>query len=838
MAFSVGGFFDDVPLDQVVPTGVRVGLLHDHGCAICPLNHQKGLLHPQMPAHGASPARIYMLGEAPGEQEDKQGIPFIGPAGQVLRFRIPKRYLKDMRWNNVVRTRPPKNRDPNFVEIECCRPSIRADIEATKPVAIFGFGNVPLHWVIEQAGITKWRGKRIPVRIGQHACWYFPMLHPSYVLRVRQHEPRTVNDYGSDEEFAFAYDLKQAFAALPTLPKPHVHKSTEAQADVATTTDVKRVVDFIKRAYEEPVVGIDYETNCLRPYSADAKLLTVALSCARQTLAFPLFHSRAEWTSKQLDVLLTTLSDFLYDAPAIKVAHHLAFELEWTAALFGKEVVRASKWEDTLSQAFIIDPRPGALSLDFLCLEYFGIAIKNLFHLDVNKLDKEPLGSVLAYNAVDAKYCRLLYNALKPIIHERQMQAVYEEHLRRVPTMVLTQQLGIPVDQKVTQRYVDDYERRAGRVDAQITGLTIVENFQLRNGRPFKPASTKDVLDILTTDLNLSVPNTDEEVMRSVKHPIGALILESRKYHKVLSTYLRPMLPGATFVFPDGRLHPTISTCRTRTQRTASEFPNEQNWPKRGEGYEVREQVKAPANHKIISFDYSGIQARNVAMESQDANLVKAFRNRYDIHADWLERIIRVYPSFAPEGGRALARDKKLYANYRHKAKNKFVFPSLFGAQPKSVGADLGVGPDIARALQADFFGEFSGVNAWHKRVRAAYEVDGYVTGLSGFRRYAPVRYNEQVNTPIQSDESAIVCDAMSRLSELDERYQAIMEIHDDLTFIAPAKQVDAYADVIIREMLHCPLPWVHIVPLGVEMSVGDDWYHMEKVGEWFSDER
>src|SRR5262245_50288228 len=129
-------------------------LCHAQQCNVCPLNHLPGLHNPHMPAYGSSRPVVYMLGEAPGEAEDRQGKPFVGPAGQTLRFRIPDEWLDKLRWNNCVRTRPPKNREPTDHELECCRPSIEKDIEETKPKAIFGFGNVPLRWAFGRQGIT------------------------------------------------------------------------------------------------------------------------------------------------------------------------------------------------------------------------------------------------------------------------------------------------------------------------------------------------------------------------------------------------------------------------------------------------------------------------------------------------------------------------------------------------------------------------------------------------------------------------------------------------------------------------------------------------------------
>ncbi len=118
--------------------------LHKQQCNVCPLNNQKGLQHPNMQPTGSKHPVIYIIAEAPGAEEDAKGVQLIGRSGRLLRPLIPDEWLDKIRWNNCVRTRPPENRTPTPMELECCRPSVAGDIEQTKPVAVFGFGGVAL----------------------------------------------------------------------------------------------------------------------------------------------------------------------------------------------------------------------------------------------------------------------------------------------------------------------------------------------------------------------------------------------------------------------------------------------------------------------------------------------------------------------------------------------------------------------------------------------------------------------------------------------------------------------------------------------------------------------
>jgi DNA polymerase I-like protein with 3'-5' exonuclease and polymerase domains len=239
----------------------------------------------------------------------------------------------------------------------------------------------------------------------------------------------------------------------------------------------------------------------------------------------------------------------------------------------------------------------------------------------------------------------------------------------------------------------------------------------------------------------------------------------------------------------------------------------------------------------VVAFDFAGIQARNVAMESKDKTLVKYFRERYDIHTDWMERIARHHPKWIKEGVKKLAKDKEVAKHYRQQAKNKFVFATFFGAGSKTTSGGLGVPESIGDILGREFKEEFPGVATWHKTLRMSYRELGYVTGLSGFRRRAPVAATEVINTPIQSDESVIVLDSLIRLTDMDDdRLVPNLEIHDDLTFIWDKDEVEELAEIVIRAMLSTSFEWAKIVPLGVEMSIGEDWASLEHVGEYYSD--
>lgn len=826
--------------------GLSADFLHRHGCSVCPLNKQSGLKHPHMEATGAAHPTVYMLGGYPTKQDDRTGEQFNGEVNQLLHDYIPSDLLDQVRWNNIVRTH--SEGPPTAVAIECCRPSVVQDIERTKPKAIFGFGPQVLQWVLKQSGILKWCGRRVPVKIGNHTCWFFPLMAPEYVQSTIMYKSHKKGSFSSEVEFAFTVELRRAFDALENLPEPVIHTQEQATANIEIVTgsngwkDVSRIKEMLDAFGEETTIGFDWETNCKRPYKEGAKLLTAGFANKDLAFSFALHHKQALWTPDQLAKVLEHLKNFLYKAKCRKVVHMLPFELEWSIVFFGRKVARAGKWGDSVSQAFILDERmkmskPDAHSLELLCLQYFGIDVKGISgNLDRSNLDNEDLSEVLTYNAIDARYHRHLYLAQAPRLKAERLQAVYQHALRRIPTVVLTQVKGIPVNKEIVDGFYTKYTKQRTKIEKEIAALPIVERFEKIKRKRFRPSANHDIKFVVQKMLKKDLAQVDEKALKTIKHPLITLLLKWRKVDKLRGTYVLPYRPGheKSNVWPDGKIHPILSTTRTRTWRTASQEPNSQNQPKHGAGKEVRKQINPGNEKRVVAFDFAGIQARNVAMESKDAALVKAYWEKYDIHSAWSNKIIKAYPKWI-EGGLALLKDKAVAKEYRQRAKNEFVFPSFFGARPKSLARSLRIPEEVAEALNEEFWDEFPDIKKWHQELEIGYRKTGYVTGLSGFRRRAPISPNELINSPIQSDESIIVLTAMSELSELeDPRFQANMEIHDDLTFIWPKHEIEKNAEVVVREMIKCHFDWIN-VPLVVEMSVGTDWSNTEAVGEFSS---
>jgi DNA polymerase len=146
-------------------------------CADCPLS--QGRTH-AVPGEGASDARVIFIGEAPGYQEDQQGRPFVGPAGRFLDELLGTIGLKreDVFIANMVKCRPPKNRDPLPTEVAACTKYLDRQIELLRPDLIVTLGRYAMGKYFPKESISRVRGK-VRTKDGQRIL---PLMHPAAAL--------------------------------------------------------------------------------------------------------------------------------------------------------------------------------------------------------------------------------------------------------------------------------------------------------------------------------------------------------------------------------------------------------------------------------------------------------------------------------------------------------------------------------------------------------------------------------------------------------------------------------------------------------------------------------
>jgi uracil-DNA glycosylase family 4 len=191
------------------------------GCVRCPLSESRTKV---VFGAGDADADLMFVGEAPGADEDRQGLPFVGRAGALLNELLAGIELRreDVFIANVLKCRPPGNRDPQPAEIEACRPYLFSQAELIEPKVVATLGNFATKLLTgNPTGITRVRGAPQVHRLGARTVFIFPLLHPAAALRTPK----------------MRETLEADFAALRELlhqPAPQAEPEVEPESQPAT----------------------------------------------------------------------------------------------------------------------------------------------------------------------------------------------------------------------------------------------------------------------------------------------------------------------------------------------------------------------------------------------------------------------------------------------------------------------------------------------------------------------------------------------------------------------------------------------------------------------------
>lgn len=176
------------PSDQLQEIAQKINT-----CQKCPL-HQSAT-H-AVPGQGNPQAEVVFIGEAPGYYEDQQGLPFVGRSGQLLDYCLEKISLKrdDVWIGNVLKHRPPNNRDPKPQEIEACKPFLDRQLNIIQPKFVVTLGSFAMEKFISGVYISRVHGQPRFVSWESNKFFLFPMYHPAAALR----NPQVKKDFYQD----------------------------------------------------------------------------------------------------------------------------------------------------------------------------------------------------------------------------------------------------------------------------------------------------------------------------------------------------------------------------------------------------------------------------------------------------------------------------------------------------------------------------------------------------------------------------------------------------------------------------------------------------------------
>ena len=291
---------------------------------------------------------------------------------------------------------------------------------------------------------------------------------------------------------------------------------------------------------------------------------------------------------------------------------------------------------------------------------------------------------------------------------------------------------------------------------------------------------------------------------------------------KLLSTYVS-VLPS--LILPNtNRIHTSFIQWGTATGRLSSRDPNLQNIPIRSESGKRIRAAFVPGNSEnvILAVDYSQIELRMLAHLSEDKNLIAAYAENLDIHAQTAAAIYGVS-------------QEEVTADQRRDAK-VVNFGVLYGMTAFRLARDLKISRKQAQEFIDGYFNLYAGVQKFIDNTIEFVNKNGYVETLSGRRRPIPGIFSTDrmeckmaermaVNTPVQGSAADLIKLAMIRIAEKIKReslpLKMMLQVHDELVFECPKNQVEEMGNIIRQEMENA---MTLKVPLVASVGFGENW--------------
>ncbi len=610
-----------------------------------------------------------------------------------------------------------------------------------------------------------------------------------------------------------------------------------------TVTSAKDLEQWVARAHATGIVCVDTETTSLDAMTAN--LCGVSLAVAPGEACYvPCGHRKGNGLSLDLSQaqdggdaitqmaeadVLKILRPLLEDDSVLKVGQNLKYD----ALMFLQRGIRLDPIDDTMLISYVLEGGlhgHGMDELSQLHLSHTPITFSEVTGKGKDKItfDCVPVAEATKYAAEDADVTLRLHMLLRPQLREKSKRCVYET-LERPLVMVLAdmERAGITIDPDMLRKLSNDFAKTQVKLEGEIHKLADGE---------FNIGSPKQLGEILFDRMKIEggrktktgAWSTDSDVLEDVAaqgHPIAKKVLEWRGLAKLRGTYT-DALPGYINA-RTGRVHTSYAMASTSTGRLASTDPNLQNIPVRTEeGRRIRQAFIAAKGHKLISADYSQIELRLLAHIADIPELKKAFAENLDIHAMTASEIFGVPVKDMP-------------AEIRRRAK-AINFGIVYGISGFGLANQLGIPQSEASDYIKKYFARFPGIRDYMEQTKQFARETGYVETLFG-RRIHIREINSKVpgfrggaeraaiNAPIQGTAADVIRRAMVQLpgALVDAKVKATMllQVHDELIFEAPDKEVDKAAKLIKSVMEKAALPAAEIsVPLVVEARAADNW--------------
>lgn len=613
---------------------------------------QKEFSRPQyVQGIGPSNAKIAIIGEAPGFEEDKKGIPFVGPAGQLLDRLLRSAGItrEELYLTNVIKYRPPNNDIKRIAEIgvslEESIKNLAHELEVLNPNVLVPLGGTALSAVTGRKGITKYRGSVLIANFGQFKT--IPSIHPSALLRAESWGEKSTPGEGAEisEQIVIADLIKvkreSLFREIKTTPR---------KIDICRSS--YDLYQFLTSYQNEKEVSVDIETYkgipicvglAFTPYHA----MSVPL------LSLPGLGGGINLSQSELISIYQQLSKFFNRKDVRFIGQNFKYDhdkLICVSRLIDGNLKDKLAADTSLMMGVVYTEFKKSLAM------MTSLFTNEPYYKDEGKEfnpKKNKAEDLLIYNAKDVLVTFEIKRALDKEIEEfdtlypgHNLQGFYYNYVNKLHDLYMDIEAeGLDVDiprlRELRESYSGQIKERQGLLDSLV-------------GHEINVRSPKQMKELLFRELKLPTrENTQEDTIVAL---MGNHTIEGSRESKILNTILelRQLRTNNSYLEnepdPDGRIRTTYRITGTETGRTSTGVLGSpirpwdsgmafQTIPKHGPfAKSIRSIFIAPPGYVFLEADLSQAEARIVALLSDDDFTLKLF-DTVDLHtttASWL----------------------------------------------------------------------------------------------------------------------------------------------------------------------------------------------------------
>lgn len=782
---------------------------------------------------GPSKAKIALVGEAPGREEDMKGEPFVGAAGKILSSILNEAgLLRSECWiTNVVKHQPEDNKItllfddfkkmiPNEYMLDYME-ELKKELEEVEPNVVVALGKVALWALTGLTEITKYRGSILKSNLVP-GLKVIPTIHPAAVARQwspwRQIVPADLIRAKKEGEFNELRLPKRTFI---------------------TTPDFYTAIDELEKLSNAALLSFDIETRGF-------KIVSIGLSSSPdRAICIPFTRGHDNYWTEQEEIEIWKALNKVLTSPSKKIGQNFQYDALYLARYHG--IIVENLWLDTMVAHHELYPETPK-SLHFLASLYTDEPYwKDEGKAHSGRIRDQDLWN---YNCKDAA---VTYEIALVLVNELEEEGLWDAYLETMSyhEALMTMQLqGVNFDMKTQTKLIKEYEEKAKKLQ---------ESLDRAVGEPINVNSNKQMVQLLYITLNLPIvtgktkkPTADMNALLSLRRrfpkfkPILDIIIALRKLLKLKTGFLEMEVDQV-----DKRIRCSYGVAGTETWRLNSSGSifgggtNLQNIPKEADEEGVIRKLFIPdEGYTMGTVDLSQAEARVVAWLSDDEVAISEFNEgKIDVHTVFASRLfkipyedlVKMESSSDPEEVKAFEAKRSLGKMVRH-ATNYGM--SFIGLIQNCMKRGVYLEAREAKQLLKDAMNVTPMLNLYHRNVREELNLNRtLVTPLGKRRKFggrlmgtdASATYKEGYAFTPQCVVGHLCNRGLKRIyDELGNEVDLLLQVHDEVVFQFPEGRLDLAKrcrelmeeEIIIRGR---PL----MIP--AELKVGDSWGSLVK---------